>query len=116
MNLKCCSANIFQTIQPPAHPTCFAIARAKEFDAFLKRTSRQLYHDAGKQLKGVRWARLKGFRYIKPMSMRFAAFSKTRVGQAMLNNKHMSSLIHKTLVRFGPSRLQRKKNEGQQHG
>ncbi len=92
------------------------LARAKEFDAFLKRTSRQLYHDAGKQLKGVRWARLKGFRYIKPMSMRFAAFSKTRVGQAMLNNKHMSSLIHKTLVRFGPSRLQRKKNEGQQHG
>ncbi len=89
------------------------LARAKEFDAFLKRTSRQLYHDAGKQLKGVRWARLKRFRYIKPMSMRFAAFSKTRAGQAMLNNKHMSSLIHKTLVRFGPSRLRRKKNEGQ---
>ena len=78
------------------------LARAKEFDAFLKQTSRQLYHDAGRQLKGVRGARLKRFRYIPTFSERLGAFSRTNVGHSLTYNKLTHVIVNGPLIRFKP--------------
>ena len=78
------------------------LARAKEFDAFLKQASRQLYHDAGKQLKGLSGARLKGFRYRPPFSERLGAFSRTGIGHALVYNKVTHVIANGPLIRFKP--------------
>ena len=78
------------------------LTRAKEFDSFLKQTSRQLYHDAGKQLPGIQEARARGFKRKQPFSERLGAFSRTRTGHALVYNKVTHVIANGPLIRFKP--------------
>ena len=72
-------------------------ARAKDFNRFLKKTSRRLYRDTAKTVKKLRFARLTNFHYFKTAREYFAV-----AAHAVIHSRLAHILVHSPLIRLKP--------------